>query len=301
VGRPKLDEASTQKICDLLRAGNYLDTAATAAGVHKTTLHRWLRLGREQKRGRYKKFVEAVEKAQREAEARDVALIAKQAPTDWRAAAWRLERRAPRRYGQRVQISIEEELEAALDHLKAGLDAETYEKVLQLLSRRSGKSYGAGLYLYQQAHETPGASCLYIALTRDSAKKIMNGEFIQGRIKVDPQRCEALLNEYAGLIWDDRSAKREEHPNCPNHLTDATLYAWRFCYAYLREIPPPKPKPYTKEWFDQEMKEMGEAEVEQYLALEAERREAQEWGYGWDDPRPEPISWRSFTRRSFRS
>ena len=66
--------------------------------------------------------------------ARDVALIAKQAPTDWRAAAWRLERRAPRRYGQRVQISIEEELEAALDRLKAGLDAETYERVLRILS-----------------------------------------------------------------------------------------------------------------------------------------------------------------------
>src|SRR5882762_7287069 len=42
-----------------------------------------------------------------------------------------------------------------------------------LCTRRSGKSYGAGLYLYQQAYETPGASCLYIALTRDSAKKIM--------------------------------------------------------------------------------------------------------------------------------
>ena len=42
-----------------------------------------------------------------------------------------------------------------------------------LCTRRSGKSYGAGFYLYQQAYETPGASCLYIALTRDSAKKIM--------------------------------------------------------------------------------------------------------------------------------
>jgi hypothetical protein len=42
-----------------------------------------------------------------------------------------------------------------------------------LCTRRSGKSYGAGLYLYQEAYETPGASCLYIALTRDSAKKIM--------------------------------------------------------------------------------------------------------------------------------
>lgn len=100
------------------------------------------------------------------------------------------------------------------------------------------------------------------------------------------------------MIWDDRSAKREEHPNCPNHLTDTTLYAWRFCYAYLSEIQPPKPN--TKEWYDQEMNEMEEAEVERYLALEAERREAEEWGYGWEDPRPEPISWRSF-KRNFRS
>jgi hypothetical protein len=42
-----------------------------------------------------------------------------------------------------------------------------------LCTRRSGKSYGAGLYLYCEAYETPGVSCLYIALTRDSAKKIM--------------------------------------------------------------------------------------------------------------------------------
>jgi hypothetical protein len=107
----------------------------------------------------------------------------------------------------------------------------------------------------------------------------------------NPGYGDPVTNEYAGLIWDDRSAKREEHPNCPNHLTDATLYAWRYCYAYLSEIPPPKPKPYTNEWYDQEMEE---AEVERYLALEAERSEADEWGYGWEGPRPEPISWRSF-------
>ena len=42
-----------------------------------------------------------------------------------------------------------------------------------LCTRRSGKSYGAGRYLYQEAYRTPGVRCLYIALTRDSAKKIM--------------------------------------------------------------------------------------------------------------------------------
>jgi len=55
-----------------------------------------------------------------------------------------------------------------------GSAASTPHSVEQYLcNRRSGKSCGAGLYLYQEAYETPGVSCLYIALPRDSAKKIM--------------------------------------------------------------------------------------------------------------------------------
>jgi hypothetical protein len=65
--RPKLDVALTQRLVDLIRAGNYLEVAATAAGIHRSTLHRWMRLGRGQKRGRYRKFLSAVEKAQAEA------------------------------------------------------------------------------------------------------------------------------------------------------------------------------------------------------------------------------------------
>jgi predicted site-specific integrase-resolvase len=132
--RPKLEEAVTQRIVDLIRAGNYLEVAAAAAGIHRTTLHRWMRLGREQKRGRYRRFLNAVEKAQAEAESRGVALIAKAASEDWRAAAWQLERRAPQRYGARVQISVQEELGSALDRLKRGLAPDVYEQVLTLLA-----------------------------------------------------------------------------------------------------------------------------------------------------------------------
>src|SRR6267143_1594100 len=97
--RPKLDPATTQRVVDLIRAGNYLEVAATAAGIHRSTLYRWMRHGRDQKRGRYRRFLNQVEKAQAEAESRDVALIAKAASEDWRAAAWRLERKAPRASG----------------------------------------------------------------------------------------------------------------------------------------------------------------------------------------------------------
>lgn len=40
-------------------------------------------------------------------------------------------------------------------------------------TRRAGKSYGAGLELFANANSMPGVSCLYVALTRDSAKRIM--------------------------------------------------------------------------------------------------------------------------------
>jgi len=138
--RPKLDPVVTQKIVDLIRAGNYLEVAATAAGIHRTTLHRWVRLGREQKRGRYHRFLLSVEKAQAESESRDVALIAKAATDDWKAAAWRLERRSPRRYGQRVQISVQEELESTLDRLERNLDPQAYEKVLQVMASEGDDS-----------------------------------------------------------------------------------------------------------------------------------------------------------------
>jgi hypothetical protein len=93
-----------------------------------------MRHGRDQRRGRYQKFLNQVEKAQAESESRDVALLAKAASEDWRAAAWRLERKAPRRYGPRVQQAVQQELEAVLTRLEKGLPPETYERVLQIMT-----------------------------------------------------------------------------------------------------------------------------------------------------------------------
>ena len=44
---------------------------------------------------------------------------------------------------------------------------------IALCTRRAGKSYGAGLKLIKTAYERPGVSCLYIALTQESAYRIM--------------------------------------------------------------------------------------------------------------------------------
>jgi len=52
----------------------------------------------------YVKFSNAVEKALAEAEMRDVMIIGKAASEQWQAAAWRLERKFPQRWGRRVAI-----------------------------------------------------------------------------------------------------------------------------------------------------------------------------------------------------
>ncbi len=73
--------------------------------------------------------------------------------------------------------------------------------------------------------------------------KIMNAEFIQANIKLSHE-CQDAKDEYLNLIWNERvlekSGKREEHPNCENHLCDAILYGWRFCYQFLsKPLGPP--------------------------------------------------------------
>ena len=42
-----------------------------------------------------------------------------------------------------------------------------------ICSRRSGKSYAAGRYLIKEALEDDGATCVYIARTREAAKRIL--------------------------------------------------------------------------------------------------------------------------------
>lgn len=72
--------------------------------------------------------------------------------------------------------------------------------------------------------------------------QIMNAEFIQEKIKLS-NNANALAEEYTKLIWvvdgDKIAFPRKENPNCHNHLTDAALYAWRYCYQFLSS--PAKP------------------------------------------------------------
>lgn len=88
------------KIVQALRAGNYLETAAAYAGIRKQEVLDWRRRGEREESGPYHEFALAVEQALAAAEVRDVAIVAKAAEENWQAAAWRLERMFPERWGR---------------------------------------------------------------------------------------------------------------------------------------------------------------------------------------------------------
>jgi transposase-like protein len=108
-GRPSIEltEALRNKIVLAIRAGNYVETAARLNGVSKSLLYEWLKRGnirRPPEGCPYVALVEAIQEALAYAEARDLEAIRKAATKDWKAAAWRLERRFPKRWAGRYLV-----------------------------------------------------------------------------------------------------------------------------------------------------------------------------------------------------
>ncbi len=143
-GRPlKITSEIQAKIVDAIKAGNYIETAAAYAGIHKSTLYDWLKRGEREKQrvaGTKKKiakkeeafviFSDAVEKALADAEVRDVMLIAKAAQVDWKAAAWRLERKFPDKWGRKDRVDAEVKHSGQIDsNQKVDLSALSVEEL----------------------------------------------------------------------------------------------------------------------------------------------------------------------------
>ncbi len=110
----------TEHIIKALRAGNYLETAASMAGIHKATVYRWINEGRDaefkaaagdrlsKEEEAKAEFAREVEQARAEARAAALRVITNAAMNgQWQAAAWFLERTSPQEFGrfQRTEIS----------------------------------------------------------------------------------------------------------------------------------------------------------------------------------------------------
>ncbi|MDY6957667.1 MAG: hypothetical protein SVK08_00785 [Halobacteriota archaeon] len=104
--KTKLTPELQNKICQYIRAGNYIITACQAVGISQTTYERWINTGNKSKDGIYSDFVDAIKIAEAESEARNVLIVEKAAITTWTAAAWLLERKHPDRWGRKDRHEV---------------------------------------------------------------------------------------------------------------------------------------------------------------------------------------------------
>lgn len=109
-GRPsKLTDEVAQNFLAAIAHGSYIETACNVAGVARDTFYGWMERAREaQDKGgklnaterRLVEFSDNVKKILAKAELRDLRMIGNAAESQWQAAAWRLERRYPDRWGR---------------------------------------------------------------------------------------------------------------------------------------------------------------------------------------------------------
>lgn len=105
-GRPsKLTPERRKRIMDAIRAGSPKMHAAAAAGVSRETLRTWERRGEQPDApAEYRAFLADLREAEAAGIVAMAATVTAAARSDWRAAAWLLERRAPDEYGRRDRI-----------------------------------------------------------------------------------------------------------------------------------------------------------------------------------------------------
>ena len=113
-GRPsKLTPELQAEIILLIKTGNFVETVCTTVGINKSTFYDWIKKGEQSNhpRNRYNIFQESVKKAMAWSEARDVAIITQHSEENWRAAAWKLSRKYPKKWGKKAYADLNLDIE----------------------------------------------------------------------------------------------------------------------------------------------------------------------------------------------
>lgn len=90
----------------LLKAGNTYRATCSYLGIAERTFFRWLSEGETADNGIKRQFWQTIKASEAEVDLRNIITIQKAAQTDWRAAAWFLERRFPQRWGRKRSSNL---------------------------------------------------------------------------------------------------------------------------------------------------------------------------------------------------
>lgn len=158
VARPmKLNDELINRLTQYIKVGNYIETACALVGISRSIVYVWLKQGRRaietsEKTGEvvprkdkiYVKLVMEIDQALAFSEARDVETIGEHAKSNWKAAAWRLERKFPTKWGRKdqLQANVNHSGEMKVEHnkmaMKIGCDEEMLDLAMKLFEKVQG-------------------------------------------------------------------------------------------------------------------------------------------------------------------
>lgn len=105
--KSKLTKELIKEAYKLVSAGNYIKDIYPILGIEESTWYRWLSEGEKAKSGLKREFWETIKKAEKDAIARNVALIQRAAQEgNWQAAAWWLERKYFEDWGRKDKVDL---------------------------------------------------------------------------------------------------------------------------------------------------------------------------------------------------
>jgi len=105
--KSKLTQELIKEAYKLVAAGNYVKDIYPILGIDESTWYRWLSEGEKAKSGLKREFYETIKKAEKDAIARNVALIQRAAQDgNWQAAAWWLERKYFEDWGRKDKVDL---------------------------------------------------------------------------------------------------------------------------------------------------------------------------------------------------
>ncbi|WP_413612914.1 hypothetical protein [Bdellovibrio sp. HCB-110] len=137
---PTLSNELIETIAQAIRVGSYVETAVALAGVSKDSFYRWLRQAESDDANEMTvKLSDAVKKALAESEKRDLDVIDKAAQEgEWTAAAWRLERKFPNKWGRQSKVQLEHTgMDGGPIEIQSMTDEEMETRIEKLLQKRT--------------------------------------------------------------------------------------------------------------------------------------------------------------------
>ncbi|MDR1820706.1 MAG: hypothetical protein LBR15_10740 [Methanobrevibacter sp.] len=104
----KLNKKMQETIAKNLEEGHTIKGATTLAGINKDTYYRWMKKGKEEKKGIYYNFHARINEAMEYRKFKLIQNIENHSEKSWQAAAWLLERVYPEEFSLKQEFKVDE-------------------------------------------------------------------------------------------------------------------------------------------------------------------------------------------------